>query len=84
MCLAVPAMVMEISGSMGKVDFGGSVRDVDLSLVDAKVGDYVIVHAGFAIQVVDKREAEETLDIFRGIIEEGDKLDEAEARTGKR
>ena len=78
MCLAVPAKVLEIDGDIGKLDFGGSAREVDLSLVDAKVGDYVIVHAGFAIQVLDEKEALETLEIWKGILEEGKKLEEQE------
>jgi len=78
MCLAVPAKVLEIDGIVGKVDFGGSSRDVDLTLVNAKVGDYVIVHAGFAIQVLDKKEALETLEIWKGILEEGERLEEQE------
>lgn len=73
MCLGVPALVLEKQGNIGKVDFGGSTREVDLSMVDAKVGDYVVVHAGFAIQVLDEKEALETLDLFRQILEEGTK-----------
>jgi len=73
MCLGVPALVLEKQGNIGKVDFGGSTRDVDLSMVDAKVGDYVVVHAGFAIQVLDEKEALETLDLFKQILEEGSK-----------
>ncbi|MEM3590303.1 MAG: HypC/HybG/HupF family hydrogenase formation chaperone, partial [Candidatus Bathyarchaeia archaeon] len=46
MCLAIPGRVMEIKGGLAKVDFGGVTREVDISLVDPKVGDYVIVHAG--------------------------------------
>jgi hydrogenase expression/formation protein HypC len=80
MCLAVPAKVLEIDGIVGKVDFGGSARNVDLSLVDAKVGDYVIVHAGFAIQVLDEKEALETLDIWKGILDEREKLEEEEGQ----
>jgi hydrogenase expression/formation protein HypC len=71
-------MVMDIEGTVGKVDFGGSVREVDLTLVNAKVGDYVIVHAGFAIEVLDKKKAEETLDIWKGILEEREKLEKTE------
>lgn len=69
MCLAVPARILEVSGDLARVDFGGGiVREVNVSLVDAKVGDYVLVHAGYAIQVLDEREAEETLEILREIL----------------
>ncbi|MFB0567796.1 MAG: HypC/HybG/HupF family hydrogenase formation chaperone, partial [Candidatus Bathyarchaeia archaeon] len=52
MCLAIPAKVVEIKGDVARVDFGaGTMRDVNISLVEAKVGEYVIVHAGFAIEV---------------------------------
>ncbi len=69
MCLAVPAEVKSIDGSTAKVDFGGVARNVNLSLVEARVGDYVIVHAGYAIQVMDKEEAEKTLELFREILD---------------
>ncbi len=69
MCLGIPGKVIEIKGSFGKVDFGGSYRDVNLSLVDAKVGDYVIVHAGYAIEILDEDEAKKTLEIWEKIVE---------------
>ncbi|MBS7624678.1 HypC/HybG/HupF family hydrogenase formation chaperone [Candidatus Bathyarchaeota archaeon] len=69
MCLAIPAKVIEISGDLARVDFGGIVREVNVSLVDVKVGDYVLVHAGYAIQVIDEAEAEETLELWRKILE---------------
>jgi hydrogenase expression/formation protein HypC len=66
MCLAVPGRITEIAGTTAKVDFGGVTRDAELTLVpDASVGDYVLVHAGFAIQVLADDEAEETLQLFR-------------------
>jgi len=68
MCLAVPAKVLKINGDLAKVDFGGIVREVNIMLVNAKVGDYVLVHAGYAIQVLDERKAEETLAIWREIM----------------
>ncbi len=66
MCLAIPGKVTEIDGAnmmrISKVDFGGVTRDVSLAyLPDAEVGDYVIVHAGFAISQLDEEEAQETL-----------------------
>lgn len=75
MCLAIPAKVVEISkGKEGartkaKADFGGVSREIDISLVDVKVGEYVIVHAGFAIEIIDKHEAEETLELWMELIE---------------
>jgi len=69
MCLAIPAKVVEIKGDTAKVDFGaGAVRDVNISLVDAKVGEYVIVHAGYAIEVLDQKAAEETLALWNEIL----------------
>jgi len=65
MCLAIPARVLKRKGSIAKVDFGdGTAREVNVSLVDVKVGEYVIVHAGFAIQVLDKKSAEETIRLW--------------------
>jgi hydrogenase expression/formation protein HypC len=72
MCLAVPAEVKSIDGVVATVDFGGVTRTANLSLVDAKVGDYVIVHAGYAIQVLDREEAEKTLELFREMLGQGD------------
>ena len=61
MCLAVPAKVIEIRDALGKVELSGVTRDVSLMLLpEAKVGDFVLVHAGFAIQIVDEQSAEET------------------------
>jgi len=69
MCLAVPAEVKSIDGHTATVDYGGVSRKANISLVDVKVGEYVIVHAGYAIQVLDKEEAERTLDIFREMLD---------------
>ncbi|MBC7333246.1 MAG: HypC/HybG/HupF family hydrogenase formation chaperone [Actinobacteria bacterium] len=58
MCLAIPAKIRKITENVAEVESLGVTRKVDISLVpDAKVGDYVIVHAGFAIQIVDKEDA---------------------------
>ena len=66
MCLAIPAKVIGIlDKEHANVDYGDGVkRKINISLVDAKLGDYVLVHAGFAIQVLSKEEAEETLRLF--------------------
>jgi len=70
MCLAVPGKIIEITptpGSlMGKVDFGGVIREVCLEAVpDAVLGNYVIVHAGFALNILSEEEAQETLAALR-------------------
>ena len=79
MCLAIPAKVVEISKeearTKAKADFGGVSREIDISLVDAKVGDYVIVHAGFAIEIMDEHEAEETLELWRELLEESSDIE---------
>jgi len=69
MCLAIPGQVTEVSGKKGWVDYGdGTRREIDLTLVDARVGDYVLVHAGFAIEKLDERDAQETLKLFREML----------------
>jgi len=74
MCLAIPAKVVEIKGDTAKVDFGaGTTRDVNVSLVEAKVGEYVIVHAGYAIEVLDQKAAEETLALWNEILNKYEK-----------
>ena len=66
MCLAIPAKIIKIENNMGTIDMEGTQREVSLLLQeDAKVGDYVIVHAGFVIQKIDEQEAMESLKIIR-------------------
>ncbi len=73
MCLGIPAKIVKIENNMGTIDMEGTQREVSLLLQeDAKVGDYVIVHAGFAIQKIDEEEALETLKFLRQIVTELD------------
>ena len=66
MCLGIPAKLVSKSGDRGIVEVGGVRREISLQLLDdVQVDDYVIVHAGFAIQKVDAEEAAETLRILR-------------------
>jgi hydrogenase expression/formation protein HypC len=68
MCIAVPAEVLEIKeGNIGIVDYGDLKQEVRLDLVDVAVGEYVLVHVGFAIQKLSREEALETLEIFRQV-----------------
>ncbi|MDD3471402.1 MAG: HypC/HybG/HupF family hydrogenase formation chaperone [Syntrophaceae bacterium] len=71
MCLAVPMKLIEITGEgVGKVDAGGVKADVSLIMTpDVKVGDYLIIHAGFAIEALDDEEAKIRLDLFRELAE---------------
>ena len=70
MCLAVPVRVLQIDGIKASVELGGLVRQARIMLVpDTKVGDYVLLHAGFAIQKLDEKEAEETLRLFAELAE---------------
>jgi len=65
-CLAVPALIKTIDGDEAEVDLGGVSRRASLILTpEAKVGDYVLLHAGYAINIVDQSEAEETLSMLR-------------------
>ena len=60
MCLAVPAKIVELNGTAATISVDGALREVDVSLIeDARLGDYVLVHAGFAIHKWDKSEVEE-------------------------
>ncbi len=71
MCLAIPGKILEIDKKKeyATIDYGdGTRRKANVSLVDVKIGDYVLVHAGFAIQILDEKEAHETLDLFREML----------------
>ncbi|MEC4750333.1 HypC/HybG/HupF family hydrogenase formation chaperone [Methylomicrobium sp. Wu6] len=72
MCLAVPGCIINLSNASdplartGRIDFSGVIREISLAYVpEAKVGDYVIVHAGFALSVLDEEEAQASLQAFR-------------------
>ena len=66
MCLSVPAEVLEIDGQRAKVSVGGATYFAGLHLVDdVQVGDYILLHSGYAIQKIDPQEAQETLELLR-------------------
>ncbi len=67
--MAIPARVRSVNGDKAQVDFGeGVLREVNVALVNAKVGDYVLVHAGYAIQLMDEKDALETLSLWNEIL----------------
>jgi hydrogenase expression/formation protein HypC len=69
MCLAIPARITRIDDRMATIDMEGARREVSLLLLeDARVGDYVIVHAGFAIHKIDEAEANESLKVLRELV----------------
>ncbi|MDD3677985.1 MAG: HypC/HybG/HupF family hydrogenase formation chaperone [Dehalococcoidales bacterium] len=70
MCVAVPSLITAVDGTEAEVDIGGISRKASLMLTpDAKIGDYVLIHAGYAISIVDREEAEATLELFRELAE---------------
>ena len=74
MCLAIPGQVASVEGSQAEVDFGGVIRKVNVSLVDAKVGEWVVVHAGFAIEKMDEEEARETLRLWSELLDQEEEI----------
>jgi len=81
MCLGIPGKIIEISESnvlrMAKIDFGGVVREVCLeALPEAQVGDYTIVHAGFALNLLSEEEAMATLEALRELADIADKMND--------
>ena len=84
MCLAIPLRLVSVNGTDAVGEVGGIQREVSIMMTpDAKVGDYVIVHAGFAIQVLDQKEAEENLGLLRQIGEAAERKRE-EVRSRRR
>jgi hydrogenase expression/formation protein HypC len=72
MCLAIPALIKSINGQQAVADIEGVTRDISLQLTpEAKVGDYVLLHTGYAISIIDAAEADETLKLLREMSEAG-------------
>ncbi|MDP2755364.1 MAG: HypC/HybG/HupF family hydrogenase formation chaperone [Nitrospirota bacterium] len=72
MCLAIPSKIIKIENSTATIDVYGAQRDISLLLLEeesVKIGDYVLVHAGFAIQKIEEDMAEETLGLFKKLFE---------------
>ena len=88
MCLGVPGKILEIyeaNGlSMGKINFGGVVREVCLAYVpEAKVGDYAIIHVGFALNLISEQDAQETLEMLSQMVEPMQPDNKTESPAGK-
>jgi len=69
MCLAVPGLIEDIDGDQAEVNFGGVTREANISLVDADIGDYIIVHAGYAIERLEEEEAKKSLEAWNEVLE---------------
>ena len=70
MCVAVPGKVVKINGNYAKVNVMDNTTDVNVKLVDVKIGDYVLIHAGCAIEVLSQEAAQEIIDVFSELLEE--------------
>jgi hydrogenase expression/formation protein HypC len=79
MCLAIPSKIVKIENNMAVIDVDGVKREASLLLMeDAEIGDYVIVHAGFAINKIDEEAALETLKFLREAADYVDRLQKEE------
>ena len=75
MCLSIPAEIVSIDGEMAKVSIGGTIVNASLQLLEnPKIGEFVLLHSGFAIERLSKEEAEETLQLFKELGEIEDKM----------
>lgn len=87
MCLSIPARIDSIEGEMAQCSVGGAQYTASLQMLDVKdlqIGEYVLLHTGFAIQKISKEEAEETLKLFDELSEFNEMLDQEEKETGER
>ncbi|AMH93916.1 MAG: HypC/HybG/HupF family hydrogenase formation chaperone [Candidatus Methanomethylophilus sp.] len=71
MCLAIPGKIVKIEGDQADIDFGGAMKTANVAMVDAKVGMWAVVHAGFAIELMDEEEALETLKLWNEFVDSG-------------
>jgi hydrogenase expression/formation protein HypC len=80
MCIGIPVKVIELNGTSGKVDYQGVARETSfMMLPDAQVGDYVILHAGFAIKKLSPKDAAETLRLFAEMVDAEKEIDAPES-----
>ncbi len=85
MCLSIPARIESINGDMAIVSIGGVEYNAGLQMVEnVSIGDYVLLHTGFAIQKISEEEAEETLKLFSEFEDLNKQLDEEEKNSGQR
>jgi hydrogenase expression/formation protein HypC len=68
MCLALPGKIISMEADTAEIDFGGVVKNVNITMVDAKIGDWAVVHAGFAIELMDEEEAAKTIELWNEVL----------------
>ncbi|MCL2143360.1 MAG: HypC/HybG/HupF family hydrogenase formation chaperone [Methanomassiliicoccaceae archaeon] len=68
MCLALPGKIISVKDDTADVDFGGVVKQANITMVETKIGDWVVVHAGFAIEIMDEDEAMRTIDLWNEVL----------------
>ena len=77
MCLSIPAKIIEIENQMAKVSIGNVISEASLQLVeDAKIGDYVLLHTGFAIEIINEKEANETIRLLNEVYSNPENYDD--------
>ena len=69
MCLALPGKIISINGDTADIDFGGVIKQANITMVETKIGDWAVVHAGFAIDIMDEEEAMRTIDLWNEVLE---------------
>ncbi|MDR0778432.1 MAG: HypC/HybG/HupF family hydrogenase formation chaperone [Methanomassiliicoccaceae archaeon] len=68
MCLALPGKIISMNDDTADIDFGGVIRKANITMVETKIGDWVVVHAGFAIEVMDEEEAMRTIELWNEVL----------------
>lgn len=85
MCLSIPAKVISIEGELARVSVGGTEYEASIQMLeDVNIGDYILLHTGFAIQKISAEDAAETLKLFEEFEELNVRLDEEEKKSGNR
>lgn len=80
MCLSIPAKVLSIEGDYAKASVGGTIINAGLHMIEeVKVGDYILVHTGYALQVIDEEEAMGTLKLVREYLDDGNSINSIES-----
>ncbi len=69
MCLAVPGKIVKIEGETADIDFGGVIRQASVAMIDAEVGQWAVIHAGYAIEIMDEEEAQRTIQLWNEVLD---------------